>query len=185
MTWENINSKLKILIKIRIFNFIYITMFTKFKDFFKTNNSNSRQYDSPSGSRVYTQEELDENLIKSIDNSDYNTFTDMIKRGANINKKIDLGYGLTSSPLQNCLYGWRYGDRDQVKFLKFLFQSGVNLFDLTTLGPDNIHEIDVYDTINKLFSPEYRQRVIDSLLKNYPDYMEERELRNTSNKYNL
>jgi hypothetical protein len=164
-------------------------MFTKFKDFFKTNSpSTSKEYYSPSGRREYTQEELDNNLFNSIYTADYNTFTDMIERGANINKVIPDGSGrpeYTTSPLEKIIYGWRHSDRDQVKFLKYLFESGVNLFGYKYNGDFDTEEIDVYNAINKLIHKEYRQCVIDSLFMNYPDYMEEIELRNNTNKYNL
>ena len=162
-------------------------MFTKFKDFFKQKEPklDTRQYYSNTGIREYTQEELDDNLFKSISTADYNTFTDMIKRGANINKVENLDYERTRSPLTNIIYGWRYMERDRFKFLKVLFESGVNLFDYTELGPEGTFEVDIYDSINKLVEPEYRQKTIDCLLKNYPNYMEERELKMNVNKYNL
>lgn len=150
------------------FKFIYIIMLKKFADYID-------------------QEELDRKLFQSIDNNDYNTFTTVIKKGANVNQVIpdESGRpGYTKSPLTQAIYGWRHSERDRFKFLKVLFDAGVNLFDYIGHGPEPF-DIDIYSSINKLVSAEYRQRIIDYLIEKYPTYMEEREIRKDSDKYNL
>ena len=156
-------------------------MFTRFKDFFKPDKidkNNSRRYLSNSGWQEYTQEELDDNLFKAIDDEDYDTFVDMVKRGANINKISNM-----NSPIINIIYG-APSSKNKYKFLKSLFEAGVKLFGYMGYGP-HLFEIDIYDSIIKLVHPDYRQRTLDCLLRNYPNYMEDREIRKDIDKFNL
>jgi hypothetical protein len=155
-------------------------MIRKFRDFFNKKIEDPEQVEE-------TQEELDEKLFESIDTIDYNTFTRVIEKGANINISISDRTGRLNhviSPLIKIIYSWRGSDRDQFKFLKFLFEHKVNLFGYIGYGPHK-YDIDIYDSINALVSKEYRERVIGCLLENYPDYMREREFKKDVNKYNL
>lgn len=154
-------------------------MIKKFKDFFKPNKIEEIEEVQE------TQEELDNKLFKSIDSNDYNTFTTVIEKGANINKVISDDFG-THSTLIAIIFGWRGSDRDRFKFLKVLFEHKVNVFDIIVEGPHGPFEVDVYGAINKLvFDKVNRKKIIDSLIQNYPNYMEERELRQHINQYNL
>ena len=144
-------------------------MFTKFKDYFKEKTpTNKLQYFTNDGVAYYTQDELDDNLFNAIDKDDYATFVDMIERGANINKVKEFGSDRIWSPLTSCLYG---DNRNQIRFVKYLINSGVDLFGNKIYSFDGIEDVDVYDTINDTISIKHRQEIIDCILKNHPNFM--------------
>lgn len=159
-------------------------MFTKFKDFFKEKTlTNKLQYVTDNGVEEYTQDELDDNLFDAIDKNDYVTFVDMIERGANINKVKEYGSDRIWTPLTSCLYS---DGSNQIKFLKYLINSGVELFGNKIYSFDEIEEVDIYGDINTLiFDKKDKQEIMNCILKKHPDFMEEREMRMKSNKYNL
>ena len=137
------------------------------------------QYFTDDGVAYYTQDELDDNLFDAIKNHDYSTFVDMIERGANINKVKNFGRDEIITPLTKVIYHMAF-ENYQAKFLKYLINSGVELFE------DYIGEnFDVIKCINTLVFQNDRKDVIDCILKKHPDFMKEREVRMVSNKYNL
>jgi hypothetical protein len=131
-----------------------------------------------------TKDQINNQLIDSIDSNDYVSFMDAIKKGADVNFSYYESQR-TFSPLISLVYGWRYKTDDRLKYFKVLLDHGINLFDNFVEGPEGPYEIDVYDAIESLISPEYRKEYIDLILQKYPDYMEEREMRKNANKYNL
>jgi len=125
------------------------------------------------------QDKLDAKLDEAILRQDYYAFIDIIKKGANINKYTkNSGYPNSfysegkyyTTPLIDCIM------RDLIKFIKYLIDCEVDLFD---------QPMDIYDYINKILEPKYRKEVIDYIIKKHPDFMEERERRNDVKKYNL
>ncbi len=154
-------------------------MIRKFKYFFKSKKDIQEQEQE-------TQEELDDKLFTSIDTSDYNTFTTVIKNGADINNVRPDGSGrkgYTKTPLISIIYQWRGSAREQFRFLKFLFENKVNLFDNIGVTPFGSFEIDIYKEIKN--NCLYSEPIIHCLLENYPDYMKERNFRKDVNSYNL
>lgn len=149
-------------------------MFTKFKDFFKEK--------TPEILKKYSQEELDEKMYDSIDSGDYDTFVDMIKKGANVNKiKTD---GKEYTPLSRCVtHKTEVSEKERVKFIKYLINSGAEVFE-QKFGTGESY-IDFFILITLMFNKENSDEVKDCILKNHSDFIEQRDMRKNSNKYNL
>jgi len=139
---------------------------------------------------IYTQDELDNKLFDSIYSHNYKLFCEMIKLGANINIVKTLPsliyYYFDMSPLQCIIYNWKGSNKKQYKFLKVLFESNANLSGtMYNNYPVMLYEFDAYETIIGKINSKYKENILNCLIKNYPNYMKEKKLKEDINKYNL
>ena len=133
-------------------------MIKKFTDFFKKNSKDEN---------VYTQDELDDRLLYSIEINNYKIFVDSINKGANVNVS-KFSYGRRYTPLINCIFAWRHDDnKSRAKFSKTLIDNDVDLFDTVVEGPHGLYKFDVIESIEKLVGIEdhnIKKEIIDYII---------------------
>lgn len=135
-------------------------MIKKFSKFFRGNK------------KVETDDDLIVQLMDSITYDNFKLFMDAINKGVDINVVVSAGIGNLYSPFVSCLI------HKNVKFAKILIENGVNLFK----QPINT-SIDEYMKMS-LNNREYNE-IMYYILKKYPNFKEELEIRKSGSKYNL
>jgi len=147
-------------------------MLKKFKDFF----SNRNVIYVPDEDKE-SQEELNDNLNKSIRTCDYFLFDDSINKGADINNVTFGGKDSDNddyyvSPLVLCVI------YDRLKMLKKLIDLNVNLINVIT-------DDDIYDYIKDLMKTSDSEKAIKYIIKKNPDFMKDIEAIKNTKKFNI
>lgn len=156
-------------------------MIKKFKDFFKKKNTDNNLVN-------YSQKEIDDNLLKSIKYEDYNAFDKMLKLGANVNQVVDDGSGrnFTTTPLLQCIFAMINEDL-RYKFICKLIDYNVDLFGNIAYTPRGPYEVDIYEILSdKILSYHTKNdEILKYILQERPNFLQERDIRQNINKYNL
>ncbi len=142
-------------------------MIKKFVDFFKNGVTKSNK-------NLKSSEELVEQLMDSITYNNYKSFIDAINSGVDLNVMVSSGHGnVLYTPFISCLM------HRNLKFAKILIDKGVDLFK----QPGYVNSMDDYMKM-MLNGREYNEMMY-YILKKYPNFKEELEIRKSGSKYNL
>jgi len=127
-----------------------------------------------------TQEELDKQLYDAIVNvTDFFSAADALNKGANPNQVQDEGRGYEYSLL---MIASTNGD---MKLIEKLIEHGADVYFRAYQWEYDRDVKDYFDFVNNVCFFEYRPKIKKIILKYHPDFMEERELRKDTKKYNL
>lgn len=115
----------------------------------------------------------------------------MLKLGANVNQVVDDGSGrnFTTTPLLQCIFAMP-NENLRYKFICKLIDYNVDLFGniaYTPYTPGGSYEVDIYEILtDKMFSYHTKNdEILKYILQKRPNFLQERDIRKNTNKYNL